>query len=285
MSGKVRRIDFYPDEYVSGVGGVLRADEQGVYWMVCSLIMSESGPIKENHARIAGLCCIRQADARRIIDALVSKEKLTREDGKLFQKRAQIEVERASNRIQTASENGLKGGRPRRINKQNQGEEKAEGFSDEKLTTNHQPLTTKSSVEGARESVTNAVAVIEAFDAARIEHFGAALARPWPTATDRTTAERWLANGADLDLCRDVFHAGCARKAAARDGPPDSLKFFEKSVASAIAERSRPMPEGKPNGTGTRTKQPSSVASTAERRERLLRAVAGAVEPGRCGSG
>lgn len=37
-SGKIRRIDFYPDEYVSGVGARLTAVEQGVYWMVCSLV-------------------------------------------------------------------------------------------------------------------------------------------------------------------------------------------------------------------------------------------------------
>jgi hypothetical protein len=107
-------------------------------------------------------------------------------------------------------------------------------------------------VEGASESVLPAVAIIQAFDQARIQHFGPELARPWPTATDKMTAQRWIDAGADLDLCRDVFAAGFARKASARDGPPDSLKFFEKSIANAIAERSRPMPEGAPNGTGNR---------------------------------
>src|SRR5690625_7560185 len=68
---KVRRVDYMPDEYISGVGNVLNATEQGVYWMVCSLIMSEGGAIVENHQRIAGLCLIRPSQAKKIIDRLV----------------------------------------------------------------------------------------------------------------------------------------------------------------------------------------------------------------------
>ncbi|WP_432344747.1 DUF1376 domain-containing protein [Shinella yambaruensis] len=83
--GKARRVDFYPDEYIAGVGGVLRADEQGVYWMLCSLIMCEGGPIEENNRRFAALCRIRPADVKKIVETLVRAGKLLRQnDGKLL---------------------------------------------------------------------------------------------------------------------------------------------------------------------------------------------------------
>lgn len=144
-TGKIRRIDYYPDEYISGVGGVLRADEQGVYWMVCSLIMSEGGPVQFDDRRMAGLCRLRPSAIKRIVGALVERGKLALIDGKLSQKRAQSELERASNRIQSAIENGSKGGRPRQKSQQNQQNAKAGGFSGEKLTNNYQPTTIEAS--------------------------------------------------------------------------------------------------------------------------------------------
>lgn len=142
MSGKVRHVDFSPDEYIAGVGNVLRADEQGVYWMVCSLIMSEGGPVQFDDRRIAGLTRIRPAEARKIIEKLIAMHKLSlTESGLLSQKRAQSEVERSANRIQIASENGAKGGRPKKKPQENQQDEKPDGLSAEKLTTNYQRAT------------------------------------------------------------------------------------------------------------------------------------------------
>lgn len=140
MSGKVRRVDYFPDEYIGGVAGKLRADEQGVYWMVCTLIMSEGGPIPFDDRRIAGLTRIRPAEARKIIDKLVAVGKLNLTgEGFLSQKRAQSEVEKSANRIQNAAENGAKGGRPKQKDDANQPEVKADGSYGEKLTTNQQP--------------------------------------------------------------------------------------------------------------------------------------------------
>ncbi|WP_439618336.1 DUF1376 domain-containing protein [Shinella sp.] len=139
---KARRVDFYPDEYIAGVGGVLRADEQGVYWLLCSLIMSEGGAIIQDDRRLSALCRGRPADVKKIIDRLIQAGKIMRQsDGKLSQNRAQSEVEKSLNRIQTASENGSNGGRPRRNNQQKQRSGKAPGSFSEKLTTNQQPPT------------------------------------------------------------------------------------------------------------------------------------------------
>lgn len=140
---KARRVDFFPDEYIAGVGGVLRADEQGIYWMICTLIMSEGGAIEQNDRRLAALCQIRPTYVRKLVNGLVQKGKIARQsDGKLSQKRAQNEVEKSLNRIQTASENGANGGRLRRKTEQKQQSDKAGGSFSQKLTTNHQPPTT-----------------------------------------------------------------------------------------------------------------------------------------------
>lgn len=140
-SVKARRVDYSPDEYIAGVGGVLDAAEQGIYWMICSLIMSEGGAIEQNDRRLAGLCLRRPAEVRKIVDGLVAKGKILRlDDGKLAQKRALSEVEKSINRISIASENGSKGGRPKGKIKQIQRDAKADGSSAEKLslTINHQ---------------------------------------------------------------------------------------------------------------------------------------------------
>ncbi|PDT82914.1 DUF1376 domain-containing protein [Sinorhizobium sp. BJ1] len=163
---KARRVDFYPDEYIAGVGGVLRADEQGLYWMICTLIMSEGGPIEQNDRRLAALCQTRPADARKLVESLVEKGKILRQsDGKLFQNRAQSEVEKSLNRIQTASENGSNGGRPPKKTKSKQRNTEADGFSDEKLTTNYQPPTTNHQpIEEDKSSSHTQRAIDEEFD-------------------------------------------------------------------------------------------------------------------------
>lgn len=147
---KVRRVGYSPDEYIAGVGGVLNVAEQGMYWMICSLMMSEGGPVLQNDRRLAGLCMCRPAEARKLVEALVTKGKIRRSnDGKLSQKRALSEVELSMNRIQNAVENGSKGGRPRGKTKQKQSSSQAEGFPDEKLslTINHQPLTVRETTD------------------------------------------------------------------------------------------------------------------------------------------
>lgn len=135
MTDKVRRVDYFPDEYVSGVGGVLRADEQGIYWMICSLIMSSGGPIMRDDRRIASLCLTRPSHVHAVVNRLLEIGKLREEDGRIGQKRAQSEIERSANRIQTAIENGSKGGRPKQKAEQKQADNKPAGFSPAKLTT------------------------------------------------------------------------------------------------------------------------------------------------------
>jgi len=106
MASKVRHIDFSPDEYIAGVAGQLSAEEQGVYWMICSLIMSHGGNVENDPQRIGRLVCLGSAKTRNIIKKLISSGKIQEKFGKIYQKRAENEVKKAKKRIEIARKNG-----------------------------------------------------------------------------------------------------------------------------------------------------------------------------------
>jgi hypothetical protein len=139
MPSKVRRIDFYPDEYIAGIGCKMNAEAQGVYWMICALVSSHGGEIDNDPKHIGRLVCLGSSKTRRIISELIESGKIIENGTKLSQKRAENEVKKALKRIEIAANNGRNGGRP--PNKNNN-LKKASGLSGEKLTTNHQPPTT-----------------------------------------------------------------------------------------------------------------------------------------------
>lgn len=134
---KIRHVQFRPDEYIVGVSP-LTAEQQGVFWMVCALIMSHGGPIPADHKRIAHLTNIRPSKAKRICDALIACGKLSESGGKLSQKRAETEVKSAQKRSENGSKSGQISGVVRRENKDL--EEKSFNDPDE-LTNNHKPIT------------------------------------------------------------------------------------------------------------------------------------------------
>lgn len=86
---------------------------------------------------------------------------------------------------------------------------------------------------------------IREFDQARVAAFGPGARRPWPHQTDLSTAGRWINAGCDLETARGVFSAVCGRMAAEGKSPPSSLKYFDRPIADALTERSRPMPAGR----------------------------------------
>ena len=171
---KIRRVDFRPDEYLSGVTP-LTAEEQGVYWGICSLIYSRGGPIDDD---LSWLCQhfhgMHWRTLARILDALAVKHgKITREDRKIACGRCIEELDRARSRVVQAQQNGALGGRPPTVEpvleggqegrkhprktaastparlpqappqdgleaRKNKDLPKAAGFSGEKLTTNYQ---------------------------------------------------------------------------------------------------------------------------------------------------
>lgn len=245
MSTKVRRIDYYPDEYIAGIAGVLKADEQGVYWMVCTLIMSEGGPVDFNDRRIAGLCNIRPADARRIVKRLLELGKLSQIDGKLCQKRAQSEVERSANRIQSASESGAKGGRPRRKDQENQQTAKANGFEAEKLTTNYQlPTSNQEEEPSCPKPAKGRISYPADFED---------LWKAYPTdalMSKKTAYERWKrlddADRAELMASIPAFKAHCQKNPDYR--PVHAERYISQRRFEGFAEQAKLSYEN----TGTR---------------------------------
>ncbi len=109
---KPYRFDFHPDEYIAGVAAQLTAEEQGVYWMVCSLIMSHGGPIENDVSRLARLCLISKKRTEKILFSLAAKNKIERNPSEIRQKRAEKSVENARKIIRNAMDNGRLGGRP-----------------------------------------------------------------------------------------------------------------------------------------------------------------------------
>ena len=104
---KVRRVDFHPDEYIVGASA-LTFEEQGVFWMICALVVSHGGPIDADYKRLGALGHVRPSKAERIVDRLIEMGKITKNGSKLVQKRAETQLKLAQNRIENASKNAQK---------------------------------------------------------------------------------------------------------------------------------------------------------------------------------
>ncbi len=102
---KVRKVDYSFDEFLAAVAG-MRADDIGVYWIICSLIYSSGGPIKIDDPRIFAIIKTRNTQILGSIERLVAVSKLSRSGNELDSKRCRSELERVSKRIRSWSENG-----------------------------------------------------------------------------------------------------------------------------------------------------------------------------------
>lgn len=131
-----------------------------------------------------------------------------------------------------------------------------------------------SSVVSARDPACD---FIEIFDTVRQEAFGSSLARPWPHSQDISIARRWRAVGADLALVERVYRSVMVSLAKRGRSPPDSLAYFDKPIANAIAAAKQPMPEGKIDEAHRGNRQPTK---TDRLKESLARAaIAGGFAP------
>ncbi|HVI92295.1 MAG TPA: hypothetical protein VM659_28655 [Dongiaceae bacterium] len=103
------------------------------------------------------------------------------------------------------------------------------------------------------------VQVISAFDRERVLTFGPKQARPFIHGSDATQARKYLAAGADLMLCREVFQAGFQQAKAQNETIPGTLKYFETRIANAIATAAKPMKAGSASA-GDRQSRPQTVS-------------------------
>src|SRR5262249_11078247 len=115
---KIRHADFYPDEFLVGVVGLVPA-EIGAYWVACALMYSRGGPIADDDAWIAraGGCHIRTW--RALKDKLVAAGKLKVDAGFIINSRVLREIERAEARSKQSREAAEASASARRMNGEN----------------------------------------------------------------------------------------------------------------------------------------------------------------------
>jgi len=118
---KVRRVDFYPSDWLSAVAGELTVEEHSVYWMICSLIYARGGPIEADLKWLTSK--FRNAHWRTIktaYDSLVEQGKLqlVEHNGKILTTvlRCEKELQGAYQRNAKAVSNGAQGGAALRRN-------------------------------------------------------------------------------------------------------------------------------------------------------------------------
>jgi hypothetical protein len=128
MSGKVRRVDWSPSEWLAGTRGVLTQRETGVYDCVLNMIYDRGGEAPNDaefvagHFKPDGGTRSRQSAAamtehtRRALDRLIDlgKLRLTPDGQWLTNGRADTELGKAHGRIIGATHAGFASGRARR---------------------------------------------------------------------------------------------------------------------------------------------------------------------------
>jgi len=112
--GKIRRVDFFPDEFLSGVDQ-LSPEEVGVYWLICSKIYSRGETLPDDDREHARIFRLDPRTWRRIKGALVAKGKIKIENGAIINERCMAELSKAGKRIEDARAAGQEGGRPRAL--------------------------------------------------------------------------------------------------------------------------------------------------------------------------
>ena len=81
------------------------------------------------------------------------------------------------------------------------------------------------------------VAIIHLFDDAIVQVYGANLARPWPHGEDAIIAAQFIAAGATLDLCKQVFLRHLYAQQRKGKHPIGSLAYFRTAIPDALKEQ------------------------------------------------
>ncbi len=97
FSTKVRHVDFYADEWIAGTSE-LTLEERGMYITACALIYSRGEPVTRDHLR--RVCCVHGRTFAAVLGRLLALGKLSENDGKIGQKRAEKELKTARKRIE-----------------------------------------------------------------------------------------------------------------------------------------------------------------------------------------
>ena len=87
----------------------------------------------------------------------------------------------------------------------------------------------------------SAIAIIEAFDRAVAAVWGDAMCRLWPHPLDKLTADSWIAAGATVPLCEQVFLRIMEAKRDRKQSIPSCLRYFDNPIKDAIATHQAPV--------------------------------------------
>lgn len=109
MSKKDPWVKWFPGDFLHGVSE-LEAPEGWVYVIVLNQIYDKEGPIPYDAARLARRCRLRKDVVERAVETLIEYEKLTLEDGQLFNPRAARAIDQRQIESRSLAEAGRKGG-------------------------------------------------------------------------------------------------------------------------------------------------------------------------------
>ncbi len=112
---KIRRVDFYPDDWLAGTAGMPGRDKS-VYWDICALIYSRGGPIPDDEKWLSRVCGYHWREFRQIRSRLLDSGKIVSESGHVSVKRCSEELQRSVKRVSQSVQNGRKGGRKSYLN-------------------------------------------------------------------------------------------------------------------------------------------------------------------------
>ncbi len=137
---KVRKVNLFPDEWLSGAS-LLNADERGCYITICCLIYSHGGPIPDAPIDLARLCNVTIPRWERIRSELIRRGKVIERAGLLTQTRCEKELARASDRTQRALAHarlgGISSGKRRSLSNGSNGLDEADASISAKLRARH----------------------------------------------------------------------------------------------------------------------------------------------------
>jgi hypothetical protein len=123
------------------------------------------------------------------------------------------------------------------------------------------------------------VQIIAAFDDAIVEVWGRERRRRSPAATDRATAQRWLAAGFTVADARDMVRPAMAKLAKKNRGPPRSLEYFSPGLPDLIAAKNQIIEGG--HGPKFRSRAGRKPFDLDASRRRTLEAFPDLVDAGR----
>lgn len=259
-------IPFYPDAFLADTA-MLTLEEKGAYFVVLCYMWINGAELPDDDlklSRILGITPTKWKNLRLNLNHFFSYT----ENGFLTQKRLKKEWEKANNIRKKYSENGRKGGRPRKDNQGNlPGNEKAMGFSQQKPNESENPPETKaigkppprpfqshSQTKPAPNHSKRALASLslgQAVDKALITHgispeleelmadidlLFIQLNLPFPT--DAHLLSEWLHGGADgkkevLPIIKTILERNIRRGVEA----PKSFAYFIEAISEAVNKR------------------------------------------------